>query len=154
PPAKYDAAGTGGVINIRLKHIPEKGLNGNLNLSYIQGEYGRGNGSLNLNLRQNKLNVAANFGYSLNNSDNDIHLTRNFDPAVISDIAPVFTQRSYVTHHIQNYSGRVTLDFYLTDKSTLGMVLSGVFTHGSNQTANESTLSDLNGQIDSAIVAH
>jgi len=60
------------------------------------------NNSLNLNFRENKLNVAANFGYNLNNNDNDINLNRYFDPAVISGIAPVFMQTSYLTRHTQN----------------------------------------------------
>src|SRR5580700_6283131 len=128
PPAKYDAAGTGGVINIRLKHIREKGFNGNLSLNYIQGTYARSNNSLNLNIRQNKLNVAATFGYTLINSYTDIHLSRYFDPAVISDIAPVFTQGSDATYHAQNYSGRINADYYVTDKTAVGMVLSGLFT--------------------------
>jgi Carboxypeptidase regulatory-like domain/TonB-dependent Receptor Plug Domain len=154
PPAKYDAAGTGGVINIRMKRTKEKGFNGNLNLNYIQGVYTRSNNSLNLNIRQSKLNVAATFGYTLNNNDNDINLSRYFNPAVISGIAPVFTQRSYVTRHFQNYSGRVSLDEYLTDKSTVGMVFSGLFTSGNTRTANESTLSSLQNQPDSIIFAN
>src|SRR6476620_455749 len=34
PPAKYDAAGGGGVINIRLKRTKVKGFNGSLNTAY------------------------------------------------------------------------------------------------------------------------
>jgi Outer membrane protein beta-barrel family/TonB-dependent Receptor Plug Domain len=154
PPAKYDAAGTGGVINIRLKRVREKGLNGNLTLNYIQGVYARTNNSLNLNIRQNKLNVAATFGYTLINNFTDINLSRDFDPAVISDIAPVFTQRSNLTYHAQNYSGRITADYYLTDKTTVGMVLSGLFTHSGNPTANTSILSSQDGQVDSTIIAN
>ncbi|TSJ44444.1 hypothetical protein FO440_09775 [Mucilaginibacter corticis] len=52
PPAKYEAAGNGGIINIRTKRIAEKGFNGNLNLAYVQGVYGRSNNGLNLNYRQ------------------------------------------------------------------------------------------------------
>lgn len=153
PPAKYDAAGTGGVINIRLKHIREKGFNGNVNLNYIQGVYARSNNSLNFNLRANKLNVAASLGYTVNNNYNDIHLSRYFDTAVISGIAPVFTQGSYVTHHSQNYSSRITVDYYLTDKTTVGVVCSGLFTLGNSKTANQSILSSQEGQTDSSIVA-
>jgi hypothetical protein len=154
PPARYDAAGTGGVINIRLKRIREKGFNGNLSLNYIQGTYARSNNSLNLNIRQNKLNVAATVGYTLINNYTDIRLSRYFDPAVISDIAPVFTQSSYATYHAQNYSGRISADYYLTDKTTVGMVLSGLLTHASNPNANTSILSSQDGQVDSTIVAN
>jgi outer membrane receptor protein involved in Fe transport len=154
PPAKYDAAGTGGVINIRLKRIREKGFNGNLSLNYIQGSYARSNNSLNLNIRQNKLNVTAALGYTLINSFTDVTLSRYFDTAVISDIAPVITQGSYVTHHAQNFSSRIGVDYYLTETTTVGINLSGLFTHANNQTANTSILGGQQGQVDSIIVAN
>jgi hypothetical protein len=154
PPAKYDAAGTGGVINIRLRRSKEKGLNGNLNLNYIQGTYARSNNSLNLNFRKNKLNVAANFGYTLNNNDYDVNLSRYFDPSVISGIAPIFTQHSYTTRHFNNYSGRISIDEYLTDKSTLGMTISGLLTQGHTLTTNQSNLSSQQNQLDSTIIAN
>ena len=154
PPAKYDAAGTGGVINIRTKRSREKGLNGNLNGNYIQGKYTRSNNSLNLNIRQNKFNVAATFGYTLNNNYNDINLSRYFDPSVISGIAPIFTQGSYITRHFDNYSSRISLDYYLTDKSTVGMTVSGLFTQGNTRTANQSNLSSQQNQLDSTILAN
>jgi hypothetical protein len=49
PPAKYDASGNAGIININLKKQREKGLNGSLTISYGQGRYSRTNNSLNLN---------------------------------------------------------------------------------------------------------
>ena len=154
PPAKYDAAGNGGVINIRLKRIREKGFNGNVNGNYIQGKYARSNDGLNLNIRQNKWNVAANFGYIRNNNFNDIDLSRYFDPAVITGIAPVFTQGSYVTRHFNNYSGRISIDDYLTDKTTVGMTVSGLMTQGHTLTANRSYLSSQQNQLDSTILAN
>ena len=154
PPAKYDAAGTGGVINIRTKHTKEKGLNGNVHLNYIQGKYTRSNNSLNLNIRQNKLNIAANFGYTLNNGFNDVTLSRYFDPSIITGLAPVFKQDSYISRHSDNYSGRINLDYYLTDRTTIGIVVSGIFTQGNNRTVNESTLSSQQNQVDSTINAN
>ncbi len=154
PPAKYDASGTGGVINIRTKRIREKGFNGNLNANYIQGKYTRTNNSLNLNIRQNKWNLAANFGYIRNNNYNDITLSRYFDPAVITGIAPVFTQGSYVTRHFNNYSSRISIDDYLTDKTTIGMTISGLLTQGHTLTTNQSNLSSEQNQLDSTILAN
>lgn len=51
PGAKYDAQGTGGIINIILKHDLMQGVNGNVSLtagSLLQ------NGSVNINVRQGK----------------------------------------------------------------------------------------------------
>jgi len=154
PPARYDAAGSGGVINIRTKRTKETGFNGNLNLNYIQGKYTRTNNSFNLNYRQNKLNVAANLGYTLNNNYNAINLNRYFDPAVITDIAPDFTQNSFIKRHSENYSGRINIDYYATDKTTFGAAFTGLFTQGDNHTANTSLLSSTQGQLDSIITAN
>jgi outer membrane receptor protein involved in Fe transport len=154
PPARYDAGGSGGVINIRTKRNKETGFNGNLNLNYIQGKYTRTNNSVNLNYRQNKLNVSANLGHTLNNNYNAINLNRYFDPAVITDIAPDFTQTSFVKRHSENYSGRVNIDYYATEKTTFGAAFTGLFTQGDNHTANTSLLSSTKGQLDSTITAN
>jgi iron complex outermembrane recepter protein len=154
PPAKYDAAGSGGVINIRLKRIREKGFNGNGNANYIQGKYTRSNDGLNLNIRQNKWNVAVNFGYVRNNNYNDIDLSRYFDPAVITGIAPVFRQSSYINRHFNNFSSRISIDDYLTDKTAVGMTISGLSTQGHTLTANQSNLSNQQNQLDSTIIAN
>jgi len=59
PGAKYDAQGTGGIINVILKHNTLQGINGNLSLTVgtiVQ------NGSININARKGKfgLNVFMN----------------------------------------------------------------------------------------------
>ncbi|HLK27278.1 MAG TPA: outer membrane beta-barrel protein [Puia sp.] len=59
PGAKYDAQGTGGIINIILKHNTVQGINGNVSLTtgtIVQ------NGSLNINARKGKfgMNLFAN----------------------------------------------------------------------------------------------
>ncbi len=154
PPARYDAGGSGGVINIRTKRSKETGFNGNLNLNYIQGKYTRSNNSVNLNYRQNKLNVSANLGYTLNNNYSAINLNRYFDPTIITDIAPDFTQNSFVKRHSENYSGRINIDYYATDKTTFGAAFTGLFSQGDNHTANTSLLSSTQGQLDSSIVAN
>ncbi|AXY74504.1 TonB-dependent receptor [Paraflavitalea soli] len=60
PPAQYDAAGNGGIINIRLKKSRIKGFNGNILSENIRGRRTRLSQSLNLNLRTNKLNIYGN----------------------------------------------------------------------------------------------
>lgn len=56
PGAKYDAQGTGGIINIILKQNKIKGINGNISLT--TGTIMQ-NGSFNLNIRKGKLGINA-----------------------------------------------------------------------------------------------
>jgi ferric enterobactin receptor len=59
PGAKYDANGTGGIINIVLKESKVQGVNGNVNLS---AGTRRENGNFNLNVRKGNFGVNAFFG--------------------------------------------------------------------------------------------
>ncbi|MFB9861966.1 outer membrane beta-barrel protein [Rufibacter immobilis] len=54
PSAKYDAEGTGGIININLKKNNLDGLNGSVYGGYQNNTKSGGNGGLNLNLKQGK----------------------------------------------------------------------------------------------------
>lgn len=58
PGAKYDAAGTGGIVNIILKDSRVEGVNGSVNLS---AGTRRENGSFNLNVRKGNFGVNAFF---------------------------------------------------------------------------------------------
>lgn len=58
PGAKYDAEGTGGIINIILKDSKVEGINGNINVS---GGTRLENASLNLNARKNNFGVNTYF---------------------------------------------------------------------------------------------
>ena len=152
PPAKYEAAGNSGVINIRTKKIKSKGFNGSLNAAYNQGELARSNNSLNLNFKQNKFNIVALISYNLGNNLTDIDLNRHFDPAIISNIAPNFSQQAAMRRHSDNYNSRLTVDYAASKNTTLGIVLSGLLTKSSLKTANVSLLSSQ--QPDSSITAN
>lgn len=58
PGAKYDAEGTGGIINIILKESKVRGINGNINLSAGSRLE---NGSFNMNARDNNFGAHAYF---------------------------------------------------------------------------------------------
>ena len=64
PPAKYDAAGNAGVINIKAKKNKQQGFNGSFNANYGQGKYWKGNSGLNLNYKTGKVNLFANANVS------------------------------------------------------------------------------------------
>ena len=69
PSAKYDAAGTGGVINLKTKKGINDGLNGSISLAGRQGHQTNTSNSLNINWKSGNINLFANYGYVLNNRD-------------------------------------------------------------------------------------
>lgn len=70
PSAKYDAQGTGGIININLKKTAKKGFSGNVQGAYGQGFYPKWNGAINTayNFGKWKLNASYNYRRTINRS--------------------------------------------------------------------------------------
>ncbi|MBT8320790.1 MAG: TonB-dependent receptor, partial [Eudoraea sp.] len=68
PGARYEAEGTGGIINIRLKKSLSRGLNGNATSSFTKGEEYRYSNNVVLNLGGNKLQAKLDLTQSHNNS--------------------------------------------------------------------------------------
>jgi hypothetical protein len=153
PPAKYDAAGNGGVINIKTKKNKMKGFNGALNLSYSQGVYGRTNNSFNFNYRNNRVNVFGTLSYTSTNSYNNLDIYRHYfnDDGSTSSF---FNQNAYIRRTGNSYTSKIGVDFYLDDKTTWGIVLNGMERLSDNHNLNTSNILDANSQADSTIIAH
>lgn len=70
PSARYDAEGTGGMINIVMKKDQNKGVNGSVWAAAMYAKQFKGNGGANINARLGKvvLNGGYNFNYYPNKS--------------------------------------------------------------------------------------
>lgn len=152
PPARYDAAGNAGIINIKLKKNRAKGFNGGINLSYGQGRYMRTNNSINFNYRIQNWNFFSNLGINNNQSYQDLTIKREyFTPT--GERSSVFTQNSFITPNSSGNSLRLGTDFYATKKTTLGIVLSGFINPSTRNTFNNATIQDQNLQVVSLVEA-
>ncbi|KQM69365.1 hypothetical protein ASE74_05020 [Pedobacter sp. Leaf216] len=152
PPAKYDAAGNGGVINIKTKKTKTAGFNGGINLSLNQGELSRSNNSFNFNYRKDKINVFGNLSYNLNNSFTDLDLNRKYKNEDGS-AKSYFNQNSYFRRHGNTFNLKTGLDYYASDKTTWGIVLTGMNRISKQVNNNTSNLSNASVQLDSVIRA-
>lgn len=150
PPAKYDAAGNGGVINIKTKKIKQKGFNGGLNLSFIQGKLTKTNNSANFNYRRQKINVFGNLSLVANNAFSDLNINRYFSNPGVS---PTFLQNSYIRRMGESYNARLGIDYYLSSETTIGIGFSGLLNPSRERTTNTSLLKNQMGNLDSSIVA-
>jgi hypothetical protein len=152
PPAKYDAAGNGGVINIRTKRNKAKGFNGGINLAYIQGKFAKTNNNLNLNYRSGKLNLFGNFSYNYGNSFTDLTINRHFFDAQ-GNLFSNFMQASYIRSRSNNYLAKIGADYYLSDKSTLGVNFTGLYNPANRNTPVTSLFTNAAGVLDSTVLA-
>jgi hypothetical protein len=153
PPAKYDAAGGAGVINIRTKRTRIKGFNGTVIGSVIQGKYTRTNNNFNFNYRNNKLNMFGLVTYNSQNGFTDLNINRYFknpDGSRKSD----FIQNTMIRPGASAFTAKLGADYYANDKTTFGIVLTGVSRTGQRNNDNDSRIFNANSQLDSTIVAH
>ncbi|WP_337043292.1 TonB-dependent receptor domain-containing protein [Emticicia sp. 17c] len=78
PSAKYDASGSGGIVNVVLKKGVKIGFTGNLTAGMNQGRYGNQFIGASLNNNNGKLSSFLNINYSRRNSFEEIQTTRRF----------------------------------------------------------------------------
>jgi hypothetical protein len=121
PPAKYDAAGNGGVINIITKKNKQPGYNASVSANAGTGVYRKVNGSLNMNYRVGKLNLFANAGAGSPKDFENASATRRFLNADGSPAA-ILNQESEIAYTRNTGNVKLGADYYLNKKTTIGMI--------------------------------
>jgi outer membrane cobalamin receptor len=131
PSAKFDAAATGGIINIITKKGMGRGFNGVANISALESSYGKYNGGISLNYRTGKLNCYATIngrnskGYKnetiirLLDAGNGAHQTMDMPAELFS--------------HGKSATGKMGIDYTINSASTIGFSADGIFTRSNNR---------------------
>jgi iron complex outermembrane recepter protein len=107
PSARYDAAGTAGIINIKLKKDKNLGFNGTMTASAGYGRTPKGNLSSNLNYRNKKVNVFANLSADHWAQDNRQYFQRDFGT---TNELTTFDQAFIQDQKEDNYNAKVGAD--------------------------------------------
>ncbi|MDY5076250.1 MAG: TonB-dependent receptor [Paludibacteraceae bacterium] len=133
PSAKYDAAGQGGIINIKTKRNMMQGLNGTLTASYGGMYYGdvekwqnREMFSLNLNYRSEKTYTFATL--------TQLYVDQNIHVEVGSEALDTLTQtrterydESKYVCDFQYYMAKIGNDWFIDNKNTFGFIFQAPF---------------------------
>jgi len=152
PPAKYDAAGSIGIINVITKKSKLKGFNGNVSTTYGQGRYAKNHNNFTFNYRNYKVNVFGTLSGGTSESYNTLVINRIYKNEDLST-ASTFDQ-TIMGHHYEDY-GFVKLgaDYYVTDKSTLGISMNGMYAKSASNSRNISELGDASGAPTGTVIA-
>ena len=149
PPAKYDAAGNAGIINIKAKKNRQQGFNGNFSANYGQGKYWKGNSSLNLNYRTGKVNLFANGNISEWNGFQELTIHRRFKDDATKETKAIFDQVTNMLNSSNYYNLKLGADFYASKNTTLGFVTNGFVNPETFSSKNTSFLQNKDNSIDS-----
>lgn len=147
PSAKYEAAGNAGIINIVLKKNQNFGTNGTLTLGYGVQRYSKVNGNVQLNRRTEKWNLFGNYGNFSGADWSYMNTFRKFNGLQFDQVTD--NKEGHINH---NY--KAGADYYLSDRSTLGVQVSGNVSNTDFSSNSHTDISNLiTQQVDSILDA-
>ncbi len=122
PSSKYDAEGTAGIIVIRTKKAKLIGFNGSVTAGVNKGELWAGNAGTSLNYKGEKFSVFS----SLNRIErNRLKTTSIYREIGSGTNKIVFDQVGEESQHSEPMDYKIGADWYLSNKTTLGIVFDG-----------------------------
>ncbi len=146
PPARYDAQGTAGVIDIKLKKDQRLGLNGSANASYGRGVYGKLVAGASLNYRRKNLNLYGTYTYT-----NRRDFTRfNFDRQFAASAGlPAGSSQQFAEQltYLRTNSVKAGLDLNLSKRTLLGFSALGLLSRSMVNTSSEARFFDEQGAL-------
>ncbi len=154
PPAKYDAAGNAGVLNIKTKKNKMFGYNGSITTGYTQGRYARFNEAVSFNYRNSKVNFFSNFNYNRNHKGEDLYITKNFRDATTKNIKSIFDQTTQMENQRHYYNAKIGMDYTVSKNTTVGVVLNGFYNPSLWQSSTNTLIYDPNNVLTDQTTAY
>lgn len=152
PSAKYEAAGNAGVVNIITRKNQLKGFNGNLNLSSGQGRYNKTFNSVSFNYYKGRLNFYLSAGLNVNNNFSDFYALRNYySDDGSNNLVSILDQPSWFKGRVPSQNIKAGVDYFISPKTTLGLVVSGAGFKRIFTGANTAIWKNAAGRTDSVI---
>ncbi|WP_322970713.1 outer membrane beta-barrel family protein [Faecalibacter sp. LW9] len=136
PPAKYDATGNSGIVNIVLKNAKSESVNGSLSASYNHQKYGGYNLSGNVNVRKGKWTFTSTVYNGLGKWYNE-SLTHTYYPD------ETWSNESYNSNNNKYIGGRIGVDYEINKNLITGFTFDTSNGDGENNGQSTSTIRDL-----------
>jgi iron complex outermembrane recepter protein len=133
PSAKYDASGSGGVVNVVLKKGVKIGFTGSLNSGFQQGKYGNQFGGINLSNNNGATSAYINLNYTHRNTYDVLNTDR-----FVSD-STLLSQQAYSTYPGNVYFMGYGINHELTNKWNLSYDGRISYNNSINETENNNT---------------
>ncbi len=120
PSSKYDAAGSGGIINIIFKKDKNLGFNGSISSTLTKGDHFRNNSSLLLNYKTKKSLLYGSISNNIGKSTGFINLDRTQN-------GNNFNAKTESVYNENANNLRLGYETSITEKSTLSLIFNSVF---------------------------
>ena len=114
PSAKYDAASSGGIVNVVLKKGVKLGSSGSFNIGYFQGVYGTQTAGFNINKSAGKLNSYFSYQFTKRNNFEELNSER-----FIQTDSSLLAQKAYTTYPSLNNYFSGGIDVAVSKKLTI-----------------------------------
>ncbi|WP_166641852.1 outer membrane beta-barrel family protein [Pedobacter duraquae] len=152
PPAKYDASGNAGVINIKTKKQQVKGFNIGVNLSLRQTKVAATNNSMDMNFRKGKVNVFGNFAYTIRNGYADVNIYRQYKDEVGNPLNS-FNQDTHFQRRGYGFLATAGADYFASEHTTFGIAVKGLSRYPENLSTSIGHISNSAGAVISTITS-
>ncbi|ARV15948.1 TonB-dependent receptor domain-containing protein [Polaribacter sp. SA4-12] len=145
PPAKYEASGNGGLINIILKKGVQDSWKNSTTISYNQNRYNFTTLANNFFYNKGKVSFSGSLNATKGALENlemlQINYPNNFWDIIIDAKEP------------QNqFSGRFLIDYAITKKTTFGLQYLGGTSKNNNETETKSNIFDTNNTLEKSLL--
>ncbi|WP_175614020.1 outer membrane beta-barrel family protein [Mucilaginibacter lappiensis] len=136
PGAKYDAAGTAGIINIILKDNKTKGVNGSVNISAATRLE---NGSVNLNVKNNNWGISTFFSGNDQLNSNIVNTADRLSFNAAKDTMNRYLQKRFTPFSRNGYQSGFCFIWNITpkDELTATVGINHIITHMTGRTAQD-----------------
>ncbi|MGZ3884851.1 MAG: outer membrane beta-barrel protein, partial [Bacteroidia bacterium] len=118
PPARYDAAGMAGLINIVTKKATLKGISGFVAQSYSQGKRARYNTVTGLNYKNNKFSFFSTLNVVYATWEDESELDRVLNTTATTN---AFNASGAIVDHRKTFSLNAGMEYEFTKKTSVGI---------------------------------